>query len=111
MSGRSLAKYPVHLGLGAKAVAQPEFNGMAWYEAYGLRHAADGAEGRLVSMHSSTKHGTAGKCTPMATSWSSAYAGAITLHQEHADGSRDTVTLDAGRIRDQSARHAGTPPM
>jgi SAM-dependent methyltransferase len=47
-----LAQHPVHLGLGATAVSEPEFAGVAWYEAYSARHAADGAEGRLVSMFS-----------------------------------------------------------
>ncbi|MBK8936343.1 MAG: cupin domain-containing protein [Polyangiaceae bacterium] len=46
-----LSKNPVHLGLGAKVIEQPKFTGMPWYEAYGARHAADGFEGRLVSMH------------------------------------------------------------
>lgn len=47
-----LTRHPVHLGLGAIAVSEPEFTGMQWYAEYGARHAADGKEGRLVSMHS-----------------------------------------------------------
>ena len=35
----------------ARATAQPEFTGMEWYAAYSERHAADGAEGRLVLMY------------------------------------------------------------
>nr|AUN37760.1 hypothetical protein [uncultured bacterium] len=31
--GKSLYDFPIHLGLGATAVAEPEFNGMDWYEA------------------------------------------------------------------------------
>lgn len=49
---QNLTKHPVHLGLGATVVSEPEFTGEDWYEAYGNRHAADGEEGRLVSMHS-----------------------------------------------------------
>ena len=30
MSGRSLYTHPVHLGLGATVVAEPEFTGMDW---------------------------------------------------------------------------------
>jgi quercetin dioxygenase-like cupin family protein len=45
-----LSRNPVHLGLGATATVEPAFTGMEWYEAYGARHAADGLEGRLVSM-------------------------------------------------------------
>ena len=48
---RNLSENPVHLGLGATAEAQPPFTGMEWYEEYGRRNAGDGAEGRLVSMH------------------------------------------------------------
>jgi len=49
---RKLSTNPVHLGLGATAVSEPEFTGMEWYAEYGARHAEDGREGRLVSMHS-----------------------------------------------------------
>ena len=53
MTGTDLFRNPVHLGLGACAVIQPDFAGdMDWYAAYGARHAADGAEGRLVALHS-----------------------------------------------------------
>ena len=41
---RSLERFPLHLGLGATAVPQPEFTGIDWYEAYGARHGSDGAE-------------------------------------------------------------------
>ena len=41
---RALAEYPIHLGLGATAKAQPPFTGMEWYEEYGERNAADGIE-------------------------------------------------------------------
>jgi quercetin dioxygenase-like cupin family protein len=47
-----LARYPIHLGRGATAVAEPEFTGMEWYEGYMQRHAGDGVESRLVSMFS-----------------------------------------------------------
>ena len=51
-----LSKHPIHLGLGATAVRQPEFTGdMQWYEAYSDRCAQDGVEGRLVAMHSFDK--------------------------------------------------------
>ena len=53
MSARSLESHPIHLGKGGTAVPQPEFprdeRAMQWYMDYGARHAADGAEGRLVS--------------------------------------------------------------
>jgi len=49
---RRLSQRPVHLGLGASAIVEPAFSGVDWYQDYGARHAADGREGRLVSMHS-----------------------------------------------------------
>ena len=36
----SLERFPLHLGLGARAVPQPEFTRMDWYEGYGARNAA-----------------------------------------------------------------------
>src|SRR6478752_6702626 len=50
--GRSLEKFPIHLGKGATAVPQPEFprdeRAMAWYMDYGARHGAEGSDCRLV---------------------------------------------------------------
>jgi hypothetical protein len=43
-----LSRFPIHLGRGATAVAEPEFTGIEWYGAYMQRHASDGVEGRLV---------------------------------------------------------------
>lgn len=62
----NLFTHPVHLGLGAKALAQPAFTGLPWYKAYAQRHASDGAEGRM------------------------------TLHQQHADGTTATVHIGPG---------------
>lgn len=50
-TSKSLTQHPIHLGLGATAVSQPAFTGMEWYAEYAARHADDGAEARLVSMH------------------------------------------------------------
>ena len=47
---RALSTNPVHLGVGATAVSEPEFTGMEWYADYGARHAADGREGRLAAL-------------------------------------------------------------
>ena len=48
MQGKSLFDYPIHLGIGAKAVAEPQFTGFEWYEGYGERHSDDLDEGRIV---------------------------------------------------------------
>jgi quercetin dioxygenase-like cupin family protein len=97
MSGIKIITHPVHLGLGATAVVQPEFTGdMNWYEAYSLRHAADGVEGRLVSMFTFDKSWDMWEMHPRGSEVVLCVAGSMTLHQERADGSRNTVTLNSG---------------
>jgi quercetin dioxygenase-like cupin family protein len=77
-----LAQHPVHLGLGATAVSEPEFAGVAWYEAYSARHAADGAEGRLVSMFSFSAPWDSWEVHPQGSEVVICTAGAMTLVQE-----------------------------
>lgn len=86
----------VHLGLGAKAEAQPPFDGMAWYQDYAARTAADGAEGRLVSLYRFDADWDSWEMHPAGDELVLCVAGTMTLHQEHPDGSRETVTLAAG---------------
>lgn len=96
MSAKSLSESFIHLGLGATAVAQPPFDGMAWYEGYGHRHDGDGAEGRLVSMYTFTESWDSWEMHPVGTEVVLCTAGEMTLHQEHADGTTDRVTIRAG---------------
>lgn len=92
-----LERYPLHLGLGASAVPQPEFTGaMEWYGDYVARHAADGAEGRLVSLHSFDESWDSWEMHPAGDEVVVCLAGEITLLREFADGSSDAVTLAAG---------------
>jgi mannose-6-phosphate isomerase-like protein (cupin superfamily) len=93
----SLETFPLHLGLGATAVPQPEFGGMEWYEAYGARHMADGAEGRLVAMHRFTESWTSWEMHPLGAEVVVCTEGSITLIQELADGSEASVTLGPGQ--------------
>ncbi|HEX7061516.1 MAG TPA: hypothetical protein VF200_06065 [Woeseiaceae bacterium] len=96
-SGANIFTHPVHLGRGATAVPQPEFTGdMKWYDAYIERHAADGKEGRLVSMFTFDKSWDSWEMHPQGHEVVLCTAGKIRLHQEHPDGSRRTVTLAAG---------------
>ncbi|MBK7584404.1 MAG: cupin [Myxococcales bacterium] len=88
-----LSKFPVHLGLGATVARQPEFTGMSWYEAYGLRNAGDGAEGRLVAIHSFSKAWDSWEMHPNGEELVVCLAGRIVLHQESA-GAVKTVTLE-----------------
>lgn len=91
----SLARFPLHLGLGATAVPQPEFTGMAWYEGYGQRTAADGAEGRLVSLYTFTESWTSWERHPAGAEVVICIAGEITLIQETPEGLQ-RVTLRPG---------------
>ncbi|HEY4168591.1 MAG TPA: cupin domain-containing protein [Reyranella sp.] len=95
MEPMSLERFPLHLGLGARAVAQPEFTGMEWYAGYVDRHAADGSEGRLVSLYSFRENWTSWERHPAGDEAVICTAGEITLIQELPDGPRK-VTLQAG---------------
>ena len=91
----SLERFPLHLGLGARAVSEPEFTGMEWYAAYAERNAADGPEGRLVSLYSFSENWTSWESHPMGDEVVICVAGEITLIQQLADGTT-SVTLRAG---------------
>jgi quercetin dioxygenase-like cupin family protein len=96
MKALPLDRYPVHLGSGGVATAEPEFTGMDWYEAYAQRHAADGIEGRLVSMFSFSENWTSWEMHPAGDEVVVCVAGEIILHQELPDGSRQSVELKSG---------------
>ena len=98
MSAINITKHPVHLGLGATADVEPEFTGaMEWYAGYGDRHHADGAEGRLVSMHTFRESWDLWEMHPNGAEVVLCTAGSLTLHQESPDGSTGSVTLAAGQ--------------
>ena len=94
---QSLERYPIHLGLGATAVPEPEFSGMEWYQAYAERHAADGAEGRLVSQFTFAERWDSWEMHPLGAEVVVCIAGEITLHQEFPDGATTSVTLNPGQ--------------
>lgn len=96
MAGWSLKQQPIHLGLGATAVPQPQFTGMAWYEDYVARHAKDGAEGRLVSLYTFDEPWAAWEMHPAGAEVVVCLAGRITLLQEQADGQITSITLSSG---------------
>ncbi len=91
----SLSKHPLHLGLGATAVTEPPFTGMDWYAAYGARHAADGAEGRLVTLNTFSEPWSSWEMHPKGHEVVICTAGEITLVQE-IDGAEQRVLLRAG---------------
>lgn len=91
-----LETHPIHIGLGARAVPQPPFTGMAWYGDYVVRHAADGAEGRLVSQYRFTESWDSWELHPAGDEVVLLLGGEGVLHQEFADGSAAEVRLAAG---------------
>jgi mannose-6-phosphate isomerase-like protein (cupin superfamily) len=97
MTAPRLEERFIHLGLGARAEVLPPFTGMEWYEAYGTRAAADGAEGRLVSQYTFTESWTAWEIHPAGAEVVICVAGAMVLVQEHPDGRHESVTLTAGQ--------------
>ena len=87
MAGQRLDTHPLHLGLGATAVPQPEFTGaMEWYEGYVARHAADGAEGRLVTVHSFSESWDSWEMHPLGDEVVCCLTGSMTLHRATMQG-------------------------
>lgn len=96
MSDRDLSAFPIHLGRGATATRQPRFTGdMAWYAAYGQRHADDGTDGFLVSMFTFTEPWSTWEMHPEGHEVVICTSGTLTLIQE-LDGDHVSVTLSAG---------------
>ncbi|MFC0206190.1 cupin domain-containing protein [Novosphingobium soli] len=94
---RDMRMFPVHLGLGARASAQPAFTGMEWYADYARRNAADGAEGRLVSLYDFTSDWDTWEMHPQGDEVVVCLAGEITLIQEGRDGSLHSETIGPGQ--------------
>lgn len=92
-----LSTTPLHLGLGASAVVEPPFTGMDWYAGYVARHAADGAEGRLVSLYTFAESWEMWECHPLGAEVVICTAGEMTLHQEFLDGRVESLVLRAGQ--------------
>lgn len=92
-----LSVHPVHLGLGATAEIEPRFTGeMSWYQGYGERHgAADGVEGRLVSMHRFSTSWDVWEMHPMGSEVVLCTSGEIDLIQQ-IDGSEVATKLVEG---------------
>ncbi len=98
MAAVDIARYPVHLGLGALAEIEPAFTGsMSWYEDYAQRHAVDGAEGRLVTAHRFDAPWTMWEMHPCGDEVVLCIDGTIVVHQEQPDGSTASLTLERGQ--------------
>ena len=93
-----LAETPVHLGLGATVVRQDHFTGEpTWYERYGARTAGDGAEGRLVTIHTFSEPWESWEAHPHGEELVLCVDGAITLLQE-VDGEVRHTTIGPGEV-------------
>lgn len=95
MTARRLEEHPVHLGKGGVAVPQPTFprneRAMDWYIDYAERHAADGAEGRLVSSFRFTEDWAGWEMHPAGDEVVVCVEGSMTLIQEI--GGREVRTV------------------
>jgi len=88
---------PIHLGLGATAEIQPDFTGaMDWYMDYAARIEDDGAEGRLVSMHTFSESWDMWEMHPNGSEVVLCTSGSVALIQELPDGSENRIVLEEG---------------
>jgi len=98
MAVHDIATHPIHLGLGGTASVEPEFTGsMDWYSAYEARHAQDGVEGRIVSMHSFSEPWAMWEMHPHGSEIVLCTSGRITLHQEQSDGTVSRLVIGPGQ--------------
>lgn len=97
MVASKIALNPIHLGLGATAEVLPDFTGsMDWYMDYAARTASDGAEGRLVSMHTFSEPWGVWEMHPKGSEVVVCTNGSVTLIQEMPDGSEKKIVLMTG---------------
>jgi quercetin dioxygenase-like cupin family protein len=96
MRGKSLYDFPIHLGLGAVAVAEPRFTGIDWYEGYDRRHHDDLDEGRIVSLFRFEESWTSWEMHPSGEEVVCCLQGHMTLHKELPEGSKESWELSPG---------------
>ena len=96
MRGKSLYDFPIHLGRGAAAVAEPRFTGIDWYEGYDQRHHDDLDEGRIVSLFRFEESWTSWEMHPSGEEVVCCLQGHMTLHQELPDGAEQSWELSPG---------------
>ncbi|HZF45274.1 MAG TPA: cupin domain-containing protein [Sphingomonadaceae bacterium] len=91
---------PIHLGMGASAIPQPEFprdeRAMQWYADYSQRHEGDGAEGRLVSLFRFTEDWTGWEMHPAGDEVVVCISGRMVLIQELDEGGFAHTVLEPG---------------
>ena len=93
-----LSRFPVHLGLGATVEHLPEFDGSPdWYESYGTAHESDGAEGRLVSLHTFDGSWDSWEMHPQGRGAGGLRRAAASRCHQEIDGEHRTAVLEAGQ--------------
>jgi mannose-6-phosphate isomerase-like protein (cupin superfamily) len=92
----SLFDQPIHLGRSGRAIVQPPFTEMEWYDSYEKRHADDGADGRLVSLYRFDESWSSWEMHPSGDEVVVCLEGRMTLHQQLTDGSEQTLELGPG---------------
>jgi len=98
MSSLNLSKFPIHLGPGTAATAEPEFTGaMDWYEDYARRHEEDGEQGRLLSMHSASVSWTHWEMHPLGPEVVICTEGEVVLVLEEGPETTPEITLTPGQ--------------
>jgi quercetin dioxygenase-like cupin family protein len=91
-----LDTHPIHLGLGATAIAEPVLTGPEWFEGYAARHAADGAEGRVVMQYSFAESWRMWEVHPHGAEVVLCVDGRVTLIQQDSEGGETRIALEAG---------------
>ena len=96
MQGKSLFDFPIHLGAGARAIPQPQFTGMEWYDGYLERHGDDLDEGRIVALYRFEEPWTSWEVHPTGDEVVCCLQGHITLHPQLPGGSERSIDLGTG---------------
>ena len=96
MQGKSLFDFPIHLGAGARAIPQPQFTGMEWYDDYLARHGDDLDEGRIVALYRFEEPWTSWEVHPAGDEVVCCLQGHMTLHQQLPDGTERSIDLGPG---------------
>jgi mannose-6-phosphate isomerase-like protein (cupin superfamily) len=96
MQGQSLFDFPIHLGMGAKAVAEPQFTGLVWYDEFEKRHVGDLDEGRIVALYRFEESWTSWEVHPNGDEVVCCIQGHMTLHQQLPDGTERSIDLGPG---------------
>ena len=98
MTATVLADYPAHLGRSGLTMSEPRFeHDMSWYVDYGMRHAEDGLDGRLVSEYLFTENWVGWECHPNGGEFVYCISGTLILFQEQDDGRVEKTILTAGQ--------------